>query len=159
MPVGLGFDVHRLETGRPLILGGVCIHFHKGLAGHSDADVLTHALMDALLGAVGEGDIGIHFPDRDPAFLGADSLVLLRQVMDMVKAKGFSLVNIDMIIMAEAPKIAPYVQRMRQSLAQTMNINKERINIKATTTEGLGFVGRGEGIAAQVVVLLQNSVD
>ncbi|MGI6574293.1 MAG: 2-C-methyl-D-erythritol 2,4-cyclodiphosphate synthase [bacterium] len=159
MPVGLGFDVHRLETGRPLILGGVCIPFHKGLAGHSDADVLTHALMDALLGAVGEGDIGIHFPDTDPAFLGADSLVLLRQVMDMVKAKGFSLVNIDMIIMAEAPKIAPYVQRMRQSLAQTMNINKEGINIKATTTEGLGFVGRGEGIAAQVVVLLQNSVD
>lgn len=154
MRVGLGYDIHRLVPGRKLILGGVVIPFEKGLLGHSDADVLVHAAMDALLGAAGLGDIGIHFPDSDPDFKDACSLDLLRQVNGMLTIDGLHVVNLDATLFAERPKLAPHRQAMTDTMAATLGIASRRINLKATTTEGLGPVGRGEGIGAMCVVLL-----
>lgn len=153
MRIGMGYDIHRLVSGRRLVLGGVAIPHEKGLLGHSDADVLTHALCDALLGAAGLGDIGIHFPDTDPAWAGIDSLKLLRRVRDMIAA-DWRVANIDATVLAQAPKIGPHRQAMCEKLASVLAISPARINIKATTAETLGAVGRGEGIAAQCVVLL-----
>jgi 2-C-methyl-D-erythritol 2,4-cyclodiphosphate synthase len=152
--IGSGFDVHRLVDGRPLIIGGVTIPYEKGLLGHSDADVLLHAVKDALLGAIGEGDIGRHFPDTDERYKGADSVALLRHVWEMVKNKGYRLGNVDCTIMAQRPKMAPYIEEMRGVIAKELESDLSRVNVKATTTEKLGFVGREEGIAAQAVVLL-----
>ncbi|MCX7572275.1 2-C-methyl-D-erythritol 2,4-cyclodiphosphate synthase [Tumebacillus sp. DT12] len=152
--VGLGYDVHQLVENRPLILGGVLIPHDKGLLGHSDADVLLHAVKDALLGAIAEGDIGRHFPDTDDRFKGADSVKLLTHVWSMVKERGYKLGNLDCVIMAQKPKLAPYIDEMRGVLARELNAELGQINVKATTTEKLGFVGREEGIAAQAVVLL-----
>jgi 2-C-methyl-D-erythritol 2,4-cyclodiphosphate synthase len=154
MRVGIGYDIHRLVEGRPLILGGVQIDFAKGLLGHSDADVLSHAICDALLGAAAMGDIGTHFPDSDPKFKDADSLELLKRVAAMVKASGYEIENIDCTVFAEAPKLGPHRQEMTMALANTVAISANRINIKATTTEGLGVIGAGEGIAAMSVALL-----
>jgi 2-C-methyl-D-erythritol 2,4-cyclodiphosphate synthase len=148
---GLGYDVHALVEGRPLILGGVELPYEKGLAGHSDADVLTHAAMDALLGACALGDIGRLFPDTDPAYEGVNSMLLLQQVGQLVEAAGYRVANLDVVLMAEAPKIAPFVEFMRAQLAWNLNVRVGRISIKATTTEGLGFIGRGEGMAAQAI--------
>ena len=156
MRIGMGFDMHRLVSGRRLILGGVEIPFEKGLAGHSDADVLTHAVCDALLGAAGLGDIGQHFPDTDAAWAGIESLKLLGHVQEMI-ADDWLIANLDVTVMAQAPKIGPYREAMGLRLASVLGINPGQINIKATTTEGLGAVGRGEGIAAQCVVLLQEA--
>lgn len=155
MAVGIGFDVHRLVEGRPLILGGVEVPFEKGLLGHSDADVLTHALMDALLGAAGLGDIGAHFPDTDPAYKGADSLALLEAVRDLIRAKGYELVHADATLCAQRPKLAGYLPAMRDRLAEALGVEARRVHLKATTTEGLGFVGREEGLAAMVVCELR----
>jgi 2-C-methyl-D-erythritol 2,4-cyclodiphosphate synthase len=155
MRIGNGYDVHRLVTGRKLILGGVDIPYEKGLLGHSDADVLLHALADAILGAIGEGDIGKHFPDTDPAYKGADSLKLLRHVMDLAQSRGYVIANVDTTIVAQRPKLAPYIQQMRANIAQALSTEVERVNVKATTTEELGFAGRGEGIASYAVALLQ----
>lgn len=152
--VGNGFDVHALVEGRPLILGGVEIPFEKGLDGHSDADVLIHALMDALLGAVALGDIGEHFPDTDPAYKGADSVKLLQHVKQRIDEEFYKISNVDITVMAQRPKIKPYIEQMRKVLADTLEIDISRISIKGTTTERLGFVGREEGIAAQAVCLL-----
>ncbi|PKM79760.1 MAG: 2-C-methyl-D-erythritol 2,4-cyclodiphosphate synthase [Firmicutes bacterium HGW-Firmicutes-13] len=152
--VGIGYDVHRLVEGRPLILGGIEIPNNKGLLGHSDADVLLHAIMDALLGAVGKGDIGKHFPDNDPDYRGISSLLLLERVMEVVKDQGFAVVNIDSVVMAEKPKLASYIPQMTSKIASVLEVEPSRINIKATTTEGLGFIGRGEGIAAQAAALV-----
>lgn len=152
MRVGIGYDVHRLVSDRKLILGGVEIPFEKGLLGHSDADVLTHAIMDALLGAAGLGDIGRHFPDTDPAYAGADSLVLLKQVHHLVGEKGYQPNNVDAVIVAQRPKLAPYMETMQKNLAAVLDLPADRVNIKATTTEALGFEGRGEGISVQAVV-------
>lgn len=154
MRIGLGTDVHAFADDRPLILGGVTIPYDHGLAGHSDADVLAHALTDALLGAAGLGDIGRHFPDTDPAYKGADSLVLLKEAYRLVRQAGYRLSNADCVIMAQAPKLAPYIDQMSQRLAGTLDEGSSQVHIKATTTEKLGFVGRQEGIAAQAVVLL-----
>ena len=154
MRIGQGFDVHRLVEGRPLILGGVTIPYKYGLLGHSDADVLIHAIMDALLGAIGAGDIGQHFPDTDPSYLGAESTELLKRVNVMVKEAGFKVVNLDATIIAERPKLAEYLDQMRQNIALIIGIEAELVNIKATTTEGLGYTGRGEGIGAMAVVLV-----
>lgn len=154
MRIGHGFDAHRLAGRRKLILGGVEIPYKLGLLGHSDADVLVHALMDALLGALGAGDIGRHFPDTDEQYQGADSLKLLEQVMKLVQAKEMSLVNADITVVCQRPKLAPYLTEMQSNLAAVCNTTPERINIKATTTEKMGYTGRGEGIAAHAVVLL-----
>ncbi len=154
MRTGIGYDVHRLVAGRKLVLGGTDIPYEKGLLGHSDADVLVHAVCDALLGAAGLGDIGLHFPDTDPKYKDISSITLLARTNDMVREKGFSISNIDTIIFAEAPKIGPYRKSMQENLATAVNIDPGCVNIKATTTEGLGFVGRREGIAAHAVVLL-----
>lgn len=153
--VGNGFDVHQLVEGRPCIIGGVDIPFAKGLKGHSDADVLLHAISDALLGAAALGDIGKHFPDTDERFKGADSRVLLRRVVALLKSKHYSIENIDATIMAEAPKMAPYIGAMCQNIADDCGLLIDCVNVKATTTEKLGFTGRGEGIAAQAVCLIQ----
>lgn len=153
--VGLGYDVHQLVEGRRLIVGGVDIPYGKGLLGHSDADVLAHALADALLGALREGDIGQLFPDTDAAFEGADSLVLLSQVGSLVVERGFELVDCDCVIAAQAPRFSPYRDAMRGNLASALGVSIERVGVKATTTEHLGFEGRGEGISAQAVVLLR----
>lgn len=153
--IGQGFDVHQLTEGRPLIIGGIEIPYEKGLLGHSDADVLLHTVADACLGAIGEGDIGRHFPDTDPEFKDADSAKLLEHVRSLVKDKGYKLVNADCTIIAQKPKMAPYIEQMRARIAQLLETDIENINVKATTTEKLGFTGRGEGIASQVVVLLQ----
>jgi 2-C-methyl-D-erythritol 2,4-cyclodiphosphate synthase len=159
MRVGIGYDVHRLVAGRALILGGTAIPFKKGLLGHSDADVLVHAVCDALLGAAGMGDIGLHFPDSDPKFKDISSLKLLAAVAELIRGDQFAVANIDVTLFAEAPKIGSYRERMRQNLAGTLSIEPSRVNIKATTTEGLGYIGRGDGIAAMSVVLLkQNEV-
>jgi len=155
MRIGLGFDVHRLVPDRPLIIGGVDIPFEKGLLGHSDADVLIHALMDALLGAAGKEDIGVLFPDTDSRFKDANSLDLLEKVYHRVIAGKLGLVNMDAVIMAEKPKMRPFIPQMVTKIAGTLHLNPEQISVKATTTEKLGFVGREEGIAAQVVVLLK----
>ncbi len=152
--IGQGFDVHALVAGRPLIIGGVRIPFERGLLGHSDADVLLHALTDALLGAAGMGDIGRLFPDTDPAHAGADSRVLLREAWAAVKARGFEVVNIDATLICKAPRILPHAPAMVANIAADLGIAPEQINIKGKTTEKLGFTGRGEGIAAQVVALL-----
>ncbi|WP_334107249.1 2-C-methyl-D-erythritol 2,4-cyclodiphosphate synthase [Methylobacillus sp.] len=153
--VGSGFDVHQLVEGRPCIIGGVDIPFAKGLKGHSDADVLLHTISDALLGAAALGDIGKHFPDTDERFKDADSRVLLRRVVALLKGKHYSIVNIDATIMAEAPKMAPYIGAMCQNIADDCGLPIDCVNVKATTTEKLGFTGRGEGIAAQAVCLIQ----
>ena len=154
MRIGQGYDVHKLVEGRKLILGGVEIPYEKGLLGHSDADVLTHAIMDALLGAAGLGDIGQHFPDTDPAYAGADSLRLLAVVGEKLAASGWKVGNIDSTIIAQRPKLASYLPQMRENLARMLNISPEQINVKATTEEGMGFTGTGDGMAAQAVTLL-----
>lgn len=154
MRIGQGYDVHRLTEGRRLILAGVEIPYEKGLLGHSDADVLTHALMDALLGACALGDIGQLFPDSDPRYAGADSLKLLEQVATLLGEKNFRIGNIDVTVIAQAPKLATYIAEMRQNLAKELMLDLDRVSVKATTEEGLGFSGRGEGIAAQAVCLV-----
>ena len=154
MRIGQGFDVHRLTPERPLILGGVAIPYELGLLGHSDADVLVHAIMDALLGAAGLGDIGGMFPDTDPAYKGANSLLLLAQVVVELRKAGYRVGNVDATVIAQRPKLAPYIQQMRANLAEVLGIPPEAVNVKATTTERLGFTGRGEGMAAQAVAVL-----
>ena len=155
MRTGIGYDIHRLVPGRKLVLGGVVIPFKKGLLGHSDADVLVHAVCDALLGAAGLGDIGLHFPDTDPKYKGISSLTLLTRTNAMVREQGFTIRNIDTIIFAEAPKIGPYRKSMQENLAAAGNVDPGCVNIKATTTEGLGVIGEGEGIGAMCLVLLE----
>ncbi|MDK2784477.1 MAG: 2-C-methyl-D-erythritol 4-phosphate cytidylyltransferase [Bacillota bacterium] len=155
MRVGTGFDVHAFKPGRRLVLGGVEIPYPRGLGGHSDADVLLHAIADALLGAAGERDIGHHFPDQDPAWAGVSSLIILEKTAAIIRRHGFSIANIDSLVIAQEPKIAPYVEKMRANIAQALQIPLERVAVKATSTERLGFTGRGEGIAAQAVCLLQ----
>ena len=155
MRIGHGYDVHRMVENRDLILGGVKIPYEKGLLGHSDADVLTHAIMDALLGAAALGDIGMHFPDTDPAYKGADSLKLLSHVMQLLAQKGWMVGNIDATIIAQKPKLAPHIPLMKENLTKCMQIDADCINLKATTEEHLGFTGRGEGIAAHAVCLLK----
>jgi 2-C-methyl-D-erythritol 2,4-cyclodiphosphate synthase len=155
MRVGQGFDVHPFEAGRKLVIGGVEILYEKGLAGHSDADVLLHAICDALLGAAGLGDIGHHYPDSDKSFAGVDSRKLLRDVAKKVAALNFRIVNVDATILAQEPRMAPHMPRMIGNIASDLGIAPAAINIKATTTEGLGFVGRVEGIAAQAVALIE----
>ncbi len=155
--IGQGFDVHQLTEGRPLIIGGITIPYEKGLLGHSDADVLLHTVSDACLGAIGEGDIGKHFPDTDPEFKDADSAKLMEHVWQLVKEKGYELVNADCTIIAQKPKMAPYIDQIRGRIAELLEANTDQINVKATTTEKLGFTGRGEGIAAQAVVLLKKA--
>ena len=153
--VGIGYDVHRLTTGRKLILGGIEIPHDRGLDGHSDADVLTHAIADALLGAVGERDIGHHFPNTDPSIKGIDSQEILSRVQAILTARRFAIINIDCSLIAEAPKIGPYLGPMRARLSATLQIPPQRICVKATTNEGLGFIGKGEGIAAMAVVSVE----
>jgi 2-C-methyl-D-erythritol 2,4-cyclodiphosphate synthase len=155
MRIGQGIDVHRLVPGRRLILGGVEIPYELGLLGHSDADVLIHAIMDALLGGIGAGDIGRHFPDNDPAYQGADSCRLLQQVMKLVIDSGLRVQNIDATIIAQKPKLADYIPEMRLKIADLTGVAASQVNIKATTTEGLGYTGRGEGIEAMAIVLLE----
>ncbi|WP_185245368.1 2-C-methyl-D-erythritol 2,4-cyclodiphosphate synthase [Citrifermentans bremense] len=155
MRIGHGYDVHRLVEGRKLILGGVDVPYAKGLLGHSDADVLLHAISDAILGAIGEGDIGRHFPDTDPAYKGADSIKLLQHVMGLADAKGYRIGNVDATVVAQRPKLAPFILQMRQNIARALATEDDRVNVKATTTEELGFAGRGEGIAAYGVALLE----
>ncbi len=157
MRIGHGYDVHRLTEGRTLILGGVEIPWTLGLLGHSDADVLTHAVMDALLGAAGMGDIGRHFPDSDPAYRGISSLLLLEQVRELLRAAGWTLGNLDVTVIAQAPKLAGYLEAMERKLADALAADPEQINIKATTEERLGFTGRSEGIAAHAVALIEKS--
>lgn len=157
MRIGHGYDVHRFESGRRLILGGVQIPYPQGLAGHSDADVLTHAVMDALFGAAGLGDIGMHFPDSDDRFEGINSLILARETVALVQDAGYSICNIDSTLIAQAPKLSPYLPQMRKALSQALQINTDQINIKATTEEHLGFTGRKEGIAAHAVCLLERT--
>ncbi len=155
MRIGMGYDVHRLVDGRKLVLGGVTIPFEGGLLGHSDADVLVHAVCDALLGAAGMGDIGQHFPDTDSTYKDMISLKMLARVCDMIRSQGFVIENIDSTILAEAPRIAPYKEEIKKNIAKTVEIASKRINIKATTTEGLGGFGKGEGIGAISVALLK----
>lgn len=157
MRIGFGYDVHRLVEGRPLVLGGVTIPFDRGLLGHSDADVLLHAIMDALLGAASMGDIGQHFPDTDPAFAGANSLQLLEQVGRLLAESGWAPVNLDTTLLCERPKLAPYREEMRRRIAAALRITPDQVGIKATTNEGLGFVGSGEGIAAYAVALIRRA--
>lgn len=159
MRIGTGYDVHRLVAGRELIMGGERIPYEKGLLGHSDADVLLHAIMDALLGAAAMGDIGKHFPDTDPAYEGADSLALLRKVGEMLEQDGFLIENIDAVIIAQAPKMRPYIDRMRENIAGALGLDARQVNVKATTEEGLGFTGSGEGIASQAVCMLTSPFD
>ena len=154
MRIGHGYDVHRLVEGRKLILGGVFIPWEKGLLGHSDADVLLHALMDALLGAAALGDIGRHFPDTDERYRGADSMALLRQVRTILSDHGFTVGNVDCTVLAQRPKLAPHIQQMRENIAAALEIPVDRVSVKATTEEGLGFTGEGLGIAAHAVVLI-----
>ncbi len=154
MRIGQGYDVHRLTEGRKLIIGGVDIPYEKGLLGHSDADVLLHAIMDALLGAAALGDIGAHFPDTDEKYKGADSLRLLSEVGEMLSDRMYFIQNIDATIIAQAPKMRPYIEEMRGNIADTLGIEKDQVNVKATTEEHLGFTGRGEGISASAVCLL-----
>lgn len=155
MRVGIGFDVHRFADGRKLILGGIEIPFEMGLLGHSDADVLLHAITDAILGAMGEDDIGVHFPDTDAAIEGIDSAVILAKIAGLTARKGYRIVNVDSVLVAQRPKIAPYRAAMKKRIAGILSIDPEMVGIKGKTTEGLGFAGRGEGIAAHAVVLLE----
>lgn len=154
MLIGQGFDAHRFAAGRPLILGGVTVPHDQGMAAHSDGDVLVHALCDALLGAAGLGDIGRHFPDTDPAYAGIDSRILLRRVMDDLKGRGLRVHNADLTVIAQRPRLAAHIPAMREILAADLGCDPSRVNLKATTTEQMGFTGRGEGIAALAVVLL-----
>ncbi len=154
MRIGMGYDVHKLVENRDLILGGVKIPYEKGLLGHSDADVLLHAIMDALLGAAALGDIGKHFPDTDPAYKGASSMELLKQVGALIEQKLYVIGNIDATIIAQRPKMAPHIEKMRENVAEALGIEKDQINIKATTEEGLGFTGSGEGISSQAIAAL-----
>lgn len=156
MRVGMGYDVHKLVENRKLILGGVEIQHEKGLLGHSDADVLLHAIMDSILGALALGDIGKHFPDTDEKYKGADSMKLLKFVYNLIKEKGYTVRNLDATIIAQAPKMAPYIQTMRYNIAKVLNTDIDNINVKATTEEGLGFTGNKEGISAQSICLLVN---
>lgn len=155
MRIGMGYDVHRLTEGRRLIIGGVEIPYEKGLLGHSDADVLLHAVMDALLGAAALGDIGKHFPDTDEAYKGVSSMKLLERVRELVEQEIYVISNIDATIIAQKPKMAPYIEEMRENIAEVLHIEKNQVNIKATTEEGLGFTGSGEGISAQAVACLE----
>lgn len=154
MRIGMGYDVHKLTEGRDLIIGGVTIPYEKGLLGHSDADVLLHAIMDALLGAAALGDIGKHFPDSDPAYKGISSLKLLSHVGELLQENAFFIENIDATIIAQAPKMRPYIDTMRKNIADTLQISIDQVNVKATTEEGLGFTGSGEGISSQAICLL-----
>ena len=156
MRIGIGYDVHKLVENRDLILGGVKIPYEKGLLGHSDADVLIHAVMDALLGAAGLGDIGKHFPDTDPQYKGISSIKLLQHVGNLLKQNGYAVGNVDAIVIAQRPKLLPYIPEMAKRMAEALEIEKENLNVKATTEEGLGFTGRGEGIAAQAVCILES---
>lgn len=155
MRIGSGYDVHKLTEGRDCIIGGVKIPYEKGLLGHSDADVLLHAIADALLGAAAMGDIGRHFPDTDPRFKGVDSRKLLSEVLHLISAKGYCIINLDATIIAQKPKMAPHIEQMRKNIAETLGIDIEQVNVKATTEEGLGFTGAGLGIAASAVCLLE----
>ena len=155
MRVGMGYDVHKLVEGRRLILGGVEIPYEKGLLGHSDADVLVHAIMDALLGAAALGDIGKHFPDTDPAYEGADSMRLLEEVRKLLDANNYVIGNVDATVIAQRPKLAPYIDAMRENIAARLQIDKNQVNVKATTEEGLGFTGQGQGISSQAICLLE----
>ena len=154
MRICMGYDVHRLSDARMLIMGGVVIPYEKGVLGHSDADVLVHAIMDALLGASALGDIGKHFPDTDPAYKGISSIKLLKHVGELLKSNGFVIGNIDSTIIAQRPKMAPHIMQMRENIAAALNIDLNQINVKATTEEGLGFTGSGEGISSQAICLL-----
>ena len=158
MRVGFGYDVHPLVAGRPLILGGIEIPYPLGLQGHSDADVLVHAVCDALLGAIAEGDIGRHFPNTDPRYRGIRSTLLLKKVGTLMRGKGYRLINADTTVVAEKPKLAEFIPRMVEAIAGSLETDRERINVKATTSEGLGFPGREEGIAAYAVVLVEETV-
>jgi len=155
--IGQGYDVHKFCENRPLILGGETIPYEKGLLGHSDADVLTHALMDAMLGAAAMRDIGYHFPDTDPAFEGANSLDLLKKVGELLHTSSFRLINVDITVIAQKPKLSPYIEKMCKNLQDILQIPLNCINVKATTTEGLGFTGRGEGIAAMAICLIEST--
>lgn len=152
--VGIGYDVHRLVAERDLIIGGVTIPFEKGLQGHSDADVLIHAICDAILGALRLGDIGKHFPDNDPTYKGISSMILLGKVRELMQERGYRLGNLDAVVIAQQPKLRPYIEEMQQRLSEALNSSPDSVNVKATTTEGLGFTGTGEGIAAQAIVQL-----
>ncbi len=154
--IGEGYDVHRLVPGRKLIIGGVRIEYEKGLLGHSDADVLSHAVADALLGSLALGDIGYHFPDTDEKYRGADSLMLLEETAKLLKSKGFAVVNVDSTVIAQSPKLAPYIPDMRRNISKALGIDESFVSVKATTEEGLGFTGEGLGIAARAVVLVQD---
>lgn len=156
MRIGLGYDVHRFAEGRPLILGGITVPYEKGLLGHSDADVLVHAIMDGILGALALGDIGLHFPDSDQAYRNADSMILLAKVRDLIAERGYAVGNIDSVLSAEQPKLRPYIDAMRGNLATCLGIGMDQVSVKATTEEGLGFTGRKEGIKCEAVVLLIN---
>lgn len=156
MRIGHGYDVHQLVANRPLIIGGVNIPYEKGLLGHSDADVLLHAIMDSLLGAAGLGDIGLHFPDSDDKYKGADSMELLKEVSKLVSDKGYLISNIDATVIAQAPKMRPFIDDMRKNVASVLELETDQVNIKATTEEKLGFTGRGEGISAEAVCLLES---
>ena len=155
MRIGIGYDVHRLVEGLTLVLGGVTIPFEKGLLGHSDADVLIHAVCDALLGAAGLGDIGLHFPDTDPKLKDISSILILSKTYNLLKDKGFSIINLDSTIMAEAPKITPFKKKKKKNIARTIEIEPECVNVKATTLETLGMMGKGEGIAALCIALIE----
>lgn len=159
MRIGMGYDVHKLVEGRKLILGGVEIPYEKGLLGHSDADVLLHAIMDALLGAAALGDIGAHFPDTDPRYKGISSLLLLKHVAQLLEENGYMIENIDATIIAQRPKMLPHIPQMRQHIADTLAVDISRINVKATTEEGLGFTGSGEGISSQAICTLESFAD
>lgn len=157
MRVGLGYDVHRLVPGRPLILGGVTIPYERGLLGHSDGDVVSHAIMDALLGAAGLHDIGTYFPNTDPQYAGVSSLKLLERVAGILKENGWGIINIDAVVLAEAPKLQPFIEEMKRRLGGALALNPHAIAVKATTNEGLGFIGRGEGIAAIAVAAVEKT--
>ena len=157
--VGTGYDVHAFAEGRPLVLGGVTIPHERGLQGHSDADVLSHAIGDAMLGAAGLGDIGVHFPDDDARYQGISSLVLLQRIIDALGESGYTVTNVDATVVAERPKLAPYVQQMRSRIGESLRLPDGRVSIKATTSERLGFTGREEGIAAHAVVLIRSADD
>ncbi len=154
MRIGMGYDVHRLVEGRKLVLGGVTIPFDKGLLGHSDADVLVHAVCDALLGAAGLGDIGLHFPDTDPEYKDVSSIKILAKTYELISGKGFTIMNLDSTIFAYAPKLSPYRDAMQKNIARAIEIEPDRVNVKATTFEGLGMIGKGEGIGAMCVALI-----
>lgn len=156
MRIGMGYDVHKLVEGRDLILGGIIIPHEKGLLGHSDADVLTHAIMDAIIGAMGKGDIGLHFPDNDDKYKNISSMILLADIVKLMEENNYSIVNLDTVVIAERPKIRPYIESIELNLSSILKINVSQINIKATTTEKLGFAGREEGIAAECIVMLDN---